>query len=77
MKQTLSLIPFALLAACSSQSSSDAEPAAEETVSVTPATPMAPEKTAYAPAPVPSATTLTLTGLDDLRIGEKVSADHS
>ena len=70
MKQTLSLVPLALLAACSSQSSSD--PAAEETVSVTPATPMAPEKTAPAIDPVPSVNTLTLAGLGDLRIGQAV-----
>ncbi len=74
MKQTLSLIPLALLAACSSQSSSDPEPTAEETVSVTPATPVAPEKAAPAPAPAPSATTLTLAGLGDLRIGQTVPA---
>lgn len=74
MKQILTLVPLAILAACSSQSSSDAEPAAEETVSVTPATPMAPEKTAPATDPAPSANTLTLTGLGDLRIGEPVPA---
>ena len=70
MKQTLSLVPLALLAACSSQSSPD--PAADETVSVTPATPMAPEKTAPAIDPAPSANTLTLLGLGDLRIGQAV-----
>ncbi len=74
MKQTLSLLPLALLAACSSQSSPDAEPAADETVSVTPATPMAPEKTAPANPPAPSANTLTLAGLGDLRIGAAVPA---
>ncbi|WP_417591043.1 hypothetical protein [Parasphingorhabdus sp.] len=72
MKQTLSLVPLALLAACSSQSSPDPEPVAEETVSVTPAPPMAPEKTAPATQPVPSANTLTLAGLGDLRIGQAV-----
>lgn len=72
MKQTLSLVPLALLAACSSQSSSDPEPAADETVSVTPAKPMAPEKTAPAIDPVPSANTLALAGLGDLRIGQAV-----
>jgi hypothetical protein len=75
MKQTLSLVPLALLAACSSQSSSDPEPVADETVSVTPATPMAPEKTAPAIDPAPSANTLTLAGLGDLRIGHAVPAD--
>jgi len=75
MKQTLSLIPFALLAACSSQSSADPELTAEETVSVTPAPPMAPEKKAPAPDPAPSANTLTLAGLGDLRIGQTVPAD--
>jgi len=74
MKQTLSLIPLALLAACSSQSSADPEPTADETVSVTPAPPMAPEAAAPAPDPAPSANTLTLAGLGDLRIGEKVPA---
>ena len=74
MKQTLTLIPLALLAACSSQSSPDAEPAADETVSVTPATPMAPEKTAPASPPAPSANTLSLAGLGDLRIGAAVPA---
>ena len=79
MKQSLSLLPLALLAACSSQSSSDAEPAADETVSVTPAPPMAPEKTAPASDPAPSATTptLTLAGLGDLRIGQAVPAGSS
>lgn len=77
MKQTLSLIPLAILAACSSQSSSDAEPAADETVSVTPAPPVAPEKPVPAPDPVPSANTLTLAGLGDLRIGEPVPATSS
>ncbi|AMO72060.1 hypothetical protein [Sphingorhabdus sp. M41] len=75
MKQTLTLIPLALLAACSSQSSS--EPAADETVSVTPATAVAPKPTAPAPDPAPSANTLTLTGLGDLRIGEKIPAGSS
>ncbi|WP_417622057.1 hypothetical protein [Parasphingorhabdus sp.] len=77
MKQTLSLIPLAILAACSSQSSSDAEPAADETVSVTPATPMVPEKAAPAADPAPSANILSLAGLGDLRIGEAVPADSS
>lgn len=77
MKQTLSLIPLALLAACSSQSSPDPEPAADETVSVTPAPPVAPEKTAPASDPAPSANTLTLAGLGDLRIGEPVPATSS
>ncbi|MGB5725039.1 MAG: hypothetical protein WBM39_11560, partial [Parasphingorhabdus sp.] len=72
MKQTLTLIPLALLAACSSQSSPDADPAADETVSVT--KPMAPEKTAPATPPAPSANTLSLAGLGDLRIGAAVPA---
>ncbi len=74
MKQTLTLIPLALLAACSSQSSPDADPAADETVSVTPAKPMAPDNSAPAPDPAPSANTLTLAGLGDLRIGAAVPA---
>lgn len=79
MKQSLTLLPLVFLAACSSQSSSDAEPAADETVSVTPAPPMAPEKTAPASDPAPSATTPTLTiaGLGDLRIGQAVPAGSS
>ena len=77
MKQSLSLLPLAFLAACSSQSSSDAEPAADETVSVTPAPPIAPEKTAPASDPAPSATTLTPAGLGDLRIGQAVPAGSS
>lgn len=77
MKQSLSLLPLALLAACSSQPSADPEPTAEETVSVTPAPPMAPEKTAPASDPAPSATTLTPAGLGDLRIGQAVPPDSS
>jgi hypothetical protein len=77
MKQTLTLIPLAILAACSSQSSPDTDPTTDETVSVTPATPMAPEKTAPVPDPAPSANTLTLAGLGNLRIGEKVPATSS
>ena len=74
MKQFLTLLPLALLVACSSQSSPDAEPAADDIVSVIPATPMAPNKTAPATDPAPSANTLTLAGLGDLRIGAAVPA---
>ncbi len=75
MKPIFSLVPLALLAACSSQSPPDSEQATDEVS--TPATPVAPEKAAPTPDPVPSANTLTLAGLGDLRIGKPVPAGSS
>ncbi|MEH6757362.1 MAG: hypothetical protein V7676_07610 [Parasphingorhabdus sp.] len=74
MKHILSLVPFALLAACSSQSAPDADPVADDLSSAAPPAPEAsvPEQTA--PVPTQSTNILSLTGLGDLRIGEPVPA---
>lgn len=70
MKPIFSLVPLALLAACSSQSPPDSEPVTDEVS--TPAAPMAPDTPAPATDPAPSANILTLAGLGDLRIGQPV-----
>lgn len=75
MKQILSLVPLALLAACNSQPAPDAEPAADETAAMTQAPPIAPEKTVPGADPVRSPDILSLAGLGDLRIGKPVPAD--
>ena len=75
MKNIFSLVPLALLAACHSQPAPEAEPAADETAAVTQAPPIAPQQTLPAADPAQSATSLTLAGLGDLRIGKPVPAD--
>lgn len=77
---SLAAAPLALLAACSSQPSNDADPAAEDGSSTAapagpaaskPSAPAAPDDTAQA------ADILSLAGLGDLRIGEAVPAGSS
>lgn len=77
---SLAFMPLALLAACSSQTPDDADPAVEdETSTAAPAPPMASDPTAPAPADetVQPANILTLKGLGDLRIGEAVPEGSS
>jgi len=83
MKHLLTLVPLALLAACSSQSSPDSESAPDDQSSTAQAEPAtdpapAPDKPVPAAAPTaPSPNTLTLAGLGDLRIGKAVPAGSS
>ena len=85
---SLALVPLALLAACSSQSSNDKE-SAEGSSAATPAEPRAKalpadaadkdaaDKTAPPVKKAQSANMLSLAGLGDLRIGEAVPAASS